>query len=80
MLPDRLGPKDCPSVVILVRFCQGLATPGKAGYRAFSVQNQCSIQCDMSRGEATHYTIGIFLPQSPFSHINFAFSRVTFFI
>ena len=27
---DRLGPKDCPSVVILVRFRQGLATPGKA--------------------------------------------------
>ena len=27
---DRLGPKNCPSVVILVRFRQGLATPGKA--------------------------------------------------
>ena len=27
---DRLGPKDCPSVVILVRFRQGLATPSKA--------------------------------------------------
>ena len=27
---DRLGPKDCPSVVILVSFRQGLATPGKA--------------------------------------------------
>ena len=25
---DRLRPKDCPSVFILVRFRQGLATPG----------------------------------------------------
>ena len=32
----------------------------------------------MSRDEVTHYTIGVFLPQNPFSHINFAFSNVTF--
>ena len=80
---DRLGPKDCPSVVILVRFRQGLATRFRQGlaklyYRAFSVQNQCSIGCDMSRDEATHYTIRVFLPQNPFSYINFAFSSVTF--
>ena len=32
----------------------------------------------MSRDEATHYTIGVFLPQNPFSHINsMAFSSVT---
>ena len=42
-------------------------------YRAFSVQNQCRIGCDMSRDEATHYTIGVSLPQNPFSLINFVF-------
>ena len=33
-----------------------------------SVQNQCSIAigCDKSRDEATHYTIGVSIPQNPF--------------
>ena len=34
----------------------------------------------MSRDEATHYTIGVVLPQNPFSHINFAFFQVLLFI
>ena len=33
----------------------------------------------MSKDEATHCTIGVFLPQNPFSHINFAFFCVIFY-
>ena len=46
---DRLKPKDCPNV-ILIRFRQGLATPGFV--KEHSDQNLCSIGCDMSRDEA----------------------------
>ena len=54
-------------------FVRDWPPPARLCYRAFSAQNQWSIGCDMSRDEATHYTIGVSLPQNPFSLINFVF-------
>ena len=47
-------------------FRQGLAIPGKALLTGHSVQNQCSLGCDVSRprGDAFHYTIGFFTPRN----------------
>ena len=47
-------------------FRQGLATPGKALLTGHSVQNQRSLGCDVSRprGDAFHYTIGVFTPRN----------------
>ena len=77
---DRLGPIRTVQVLLswsgFVRDWPPLAS--RLCYRAFSVQNQCSIGCDMSRDEATHCTIGDFLTQNPFSHINFAFFKCYF--
>ena len=69
---DRLGPKDCPSVCYLGQVSSGIGHPWQGSITEH-------FQFRISRDEATHYTIGVFLPQNPFSHINFAFSSVTFF-
>ena len=69
---DRLRPIRTVQVLLSWSgFVRDWPTLARLCSRAFSVQNQCSIECDMSKDEATHYTIGVSLPQNPFSHMNF---------
>ena len=57
----------------------GIGYPWQGSVTEPSVQNQCSIGYDMSRNEAAHDTIGVSLPQNPFSHINATFQVLLLF-
>ena len=59
---ERLRPKDCPSVFYFGLVSSGIGHPWQGSVTEHSIQNQCSIGCDMSRDEATHYTIGVSSP------------------
>ena len=60
-------------------FRHRLPTSGKAQLTGHSVQNQCSLGCDVSgpMDDAFHYTIGVATPSSTKSHrvVNLFYAR-----